>query len=90
MPSSSVADTTASCPLPISLGRSRSLGPRNVLSMVGGATVTEELIPGFRFSTASYIISLFRHEIVNDLQLPKHGYESITQRPDFMCDLRRR
>lgn len=41
--------------------------------LVGGATVTEEIFPGFKFSVFSYVISLFRPEIIRDLDLPKHG-----------------
>src|SRR5262249_8112352 len=35
----------------------------------------EEVFPGFRFSVASYVVSLLRPEIVRDLELPKHGLE---------------
>lgn len=37
--------------------------------MVGGAAVTEEIVPGFRFSRASYVLSLLRPQIVTDLEL---------------------
>ena len=43
--------------------------------VLGGAAVTEEVFPGFRFSVASYVVSLLRPEIVRDLELPKHGLE---------------
>jgi phytoene dehydrogenase-like protein len=43
--------------------------------LVGGAAVTEEVYPGFRFSVASYVVSLLRPEIIRELQLPKHGLE---------------
>ncbi|HKQ98596.1 MAG TPA: NAD(P)/FAD-dependent oxidoreductase [Candidatus Polarisedimenticolia bacterium] len=43
--------------------------------LVGGAAVTEEVFPGFRFSVFSYVVSLLRPEIIRDLQLPKHGLE---------------
>ena len=42
-------------------------------SLVGGAAITEELIPGFKFTTFSYAISLLRPDIVQDLELAKHG-----------------
>jgi phytoene dehydrogenase-like protein len=42
--------------------------------LVGGATVTEEVFPGFKFSEASYVVSLLRPEIVRELDLPKHGF----------------
>ena len=41
--------------------------------MLGGATVSEEIYPGFKFSVFSYVVSLLRPEIIRDLQLPRHG-----------------
>lgn len=41
--------------------------------VLGGATLTQEVFPGFRFSVVSYVVSLLRPEIVRDLQLPRHG-----------------
>ena len=41
--------------------------------VLGGAAVTEEIVPGFRFSVASYVVSLLRPEIVRELELPRHG-----------------
>jgi phytoene dehydrogenase-like protein len=43
--------------------------------VLGGAAVTEELFPGFRFSVFSYVVSLLRPEIIRDLQLPRHGLD---------------
>jgi phytoene dehydrogenase-like protein len=43
--------------------------------VLGGAAVTEEVFPGFRFSVASYVVSLLRPEIIRELHLPKHGLE---------------
>ena len=43
--------------------------------VLGGAAVTEELFPGFRFSVFSYVVSLLRPEIIRDLDLPKHGLD---------------
>ena len=40
---------------------------------VGGAAITEELIPGFKFTTFSYALSLIRPDIVQDLNLAEHG-----------------
>ncbi|HEX9704327.1 MAG TPA: NAD(P)/FAD-dependent oxidoreductase [Gemmatimonadales bacterium] len=40
---------------------------------VGGAAVTEEVFPGFKFSVFSYVVSLLRPEIIRDLELPRHG-----------------
>ncbi|GMR11678.1 MAG: NAD(P)/FAD-dependent oxidoreductase [Anaerolineae bacterium] len=41
--------------------------------IVGGATVTEEVFPGFKYSVFSYVVSILRPEIIQDLQLPRHG-----------------
>jgi phytoene dehydrogenase-like protein len=41
--------------------------------LVGGATVTEEIYPGFKYTVFSYVVSLLRPDIIRDLQLPKHG-----------------
>ncbi len=40
---------------------------------VGGAAMSEEVFPGFRFSVFSYVVSLLRPEIIRDLELPRHG-----------------
>ena len=56
--------------------------------VLGGAAVTEEIFPGFRFSVASYVVSLLRPEIIRDLDLPRHGMEllpldgTLTPMPD--------
>ncbi|HZO87938.1 MAG TPA: NAD(P)/FAD-dependent oxidoreductase [Chthonomonadaceae bacterium] len=43
--------------------------------IVGGACVTEEVWPGYQVSTAAYLCSLLRPEIVRDLELEKYGLE---------------
>ncbi len=43
--------------------------------VLGGAAVTEEVFPGFKYSVCSYVVSLLRPEIIRDLELPKHGLE---------------
>jgi phytoene dehydrogenase-like protein len=43
--------------------------------VLGGAAVTEEVFPGFKFSVCSYVVSLLRPEIIRDLDLPRHGFE---------------
>ncbi len=55
-------------------------GGRRVLVLerrdrVGGAAVTEEVYPGFKFSVLSYVVSLLRPEIIRELELPKHGLD---------------
>ncbi len=49
--------------------------------LVGGACVTEELWPGFKVSTASYVNSLLRPEIIRDLRLKRHGFELLPRNP---------
>src|SRR5436309_10122467 len=49
--------------------------------VVGGACVTEELWPGFKVSTASYVTSLLRPEIIRDLELARHGFELLPRSP---------
>lgn len=56
--------------------------------LVGGAAVTEEIYPGFKYTVASYVVSLLRPEIVRELDLPKFGLEilplesTVTPLPD--------
>ncbi len=45
---------------------------------VGGAATSRELTPGFVYSNCSYVCSLFRPEIMRDLELPKHGLQVIS------------
>lgn len=49
--------------------------------LVGGACVTEEIFPGFKVSTAAYVNSLFRPEIIRDLRLREFGFEPIERNP---------
>src|SRR5216117_46972 len=49
--------------------------------VVGGACVTEELWPGFKVSTASYVNSLLRPEIIRDLELSRYGFELLPRSP---------
>src|SRR6058998_65412 len=49
--------------------------------VVGGACVTEELWPGFKVSTAAYVNSLLRPEIIRDLELARHGFELLPRSP---------
>ena len=45
--------------------------------VVGGACVTEEFHPGYRVSTMSYVVSLLQSQVINDLELKKHGFEML-------------
>ncbi|MFN2614356.1 MAG: phytoene desaturase family protein [Actinomycetota bacterium] len=49
--------------------------------VVGGACVTEELLPGYRVSTAAYSFSLFRPEIFAALDLGRHGLSLYPKEP---------
>src|SRR6188472_4219208 len=45
--------------------------------LVGGAAVTEELYPGFKYSVCSYVVSLLRPEVIRELDLPRYNLEII-------------
>src|SRR6476660_620286 len=49
--------------------------------VIGGACVTEELWPGFKVSTAAYVNSLLRPEIIRDLELSKYGFAMLPRSP---------
>ncbi|MCI0670078.1 MAG: NAD(P)/FAD-dependent oxidoreductase, partial [Myxococcaceae bacterium] len=49
--------------------------------VLGGCAVTEELWPGFKVSTASYVNSLFRPQIIRDLELKRHGFQMLPRSP---------
>src|SRR5262245_18917651 len=49
--------------------------------LVGGACVTEEVWPGFKVSTAAYVNSLLRPEIIRDLELKRHGFHMLPRNP---------
>ena len=51
--------------------------------LVGGAAITEELRPGFWFTTFSYALSLLRPQIVQDLELVKHGFMPLLMSSTF-------
>lgn len=55
--------------------------------LVGGACVTERLWPGFKVSTASYVVSLLLPEIENELQLKKYGYQVLARNPSSFTPL---
>src|SRR4051794_37960681 len=53
---------------------------------VGGAAITEELHPGFWFTTFSYALSLLRPDIIQDLELVKHGFMPLLM-PTTFCPM---
>ena len=51
--------------------------------LVGGAAITEELRPGFQFTTFSYALSLLRPEIIQELDLVSYGFMPLLMRSHF-------
>lgn len=49
--------------------------------VIGGCCVTEEVFPGYKVSTAAYVCSLLRPEIIRDLKLRENGFEVLTRDP---------
>ncbi|KMT09400.1 hypothetical protein BVRB_6g128780 isoform C [Beta vulgaris subsp. vulgaris] len=49
--------------------------------IIGGAAVTEELIPGFKFSRCSYLQSLLRPSVIKELELERHGLKLLSRNP---------
>ena len=56
-------------------------------AVVGGAAVTQELAPGYRASTASYLISLLLPEVERELELSRHGYKVLPRNPSSFTPL---
>jgi phytoene dehydrogenase-like protein len=50
-------------------------------SVIGGACVTEEHIPGFRFSSCAFLLGLFRPKILRDLELNQFGLDAYSSDP---------
>jgi phytoene dehydrogenase-like protein len=53
--------------------------------VVGGACVTEEVFPGYRVSTAAYLVSLLQERVVKDLELRRFGYEVLPKDPAYFA-----
>ena len=51
--------------------------------VLGGAAVTEEVFPGFKFSVCSYVVSLLKPNIIRELMLPKFGLELLPLESTF-------
>ncbi len=51
--------------------------------IVGGAAITEELFPGFQFTTFSYALSHIRPEVVQELELVKYGFMPLLMESTF-------
>src|SRR5438045_7392128 len=53
--------------------------------IVGGACVTEAVFPGYRVSTAAYLVSLLQERVVRDLELRRFGYEVLPKDPAYFA-----
>jgi phytoene dehydrogenase-like protein len=51
--------------------------------IIGGCCVTEEIAPGCRISTTSYIASMLRPEVIRDLRLGEHGLRMVPCDPSL-------
>jgi phytoene dehydrogenase-like protein len=51
--------------------------------VLGGAAVTEEIFPGFKFSVCSYVVSLMKPNVMRELMLPKFGLELLPLESTF-------
>jgi phytoene dehydrogenase-like protein len=49
--------------------------------VLGGCCITEEVWPGFKVSSAAYVNSLLRPEIIKELDLKSHGFEMLPRSP---------
>jgi phytoene dehydrogenase-like protein len=54
--------------------------------LVGGAAITEELRPGYWFTTFSYALSLLRPDIIQDLELTRYGFMPLLMSSRFAPD----
>src|SRR5215207_76113 len=50
--------------------------------VVGGAAVTDEFLPGYRNSAASYTVSLLNPKVIHDLELERHGLKVVLRKTD--------
>ncbi|XP_076058041.1 pyridine nucleotide-disulfide oxidoreductase domain-containing protein 2-like [Oratosquilla oratoria] len=55
--------------------------------VLGGAAVTEEIVPGFKFSRASYVLGLLRPLVYEDLDLKRHGLKVYPRIPSSYTPL---
>src|SRR4051812_38751741 len=53
--------------------------------LVGGACVSEPVWPGYRVSTAAYLVSLLQEKVVRDLELRRFGYEVLPKDPAYFA-----
>jgi len=51
--------------------------------VLGGAAVTEEPWPGYKISSAAYVVSLMPPEVIRELELERFGYQVSILDPDY-------
>ena len=51
--------------------------------ILGGAAVTEEIYPGFKFSVCSYVVSLMKPNVMRELLLPNFGLDLLPLQSNF-------
>jgi len=56
--------------------------------LLGGCCVTEELWPGYKISTAAYVVSLLLPEIISELKLKQNGLKILPRRPSSFTPMR--
>lgn len=56
--------------------------------LLGGAAVTEEIVPGYKFSRASYLAGLFRPHIIAELGLEAAGFKYLPRDPSSFTPTR--
>jgi phytoene dehydrogenase-like protein len=56
-------------------------------SIVGGACVTEELIPGFKSSSCAFVAGALRPQIIRDLELKRFGLETYQDDDVLACSI---
>src|SRR5213075_1096790 len=54
---------------------------------VGDAAVTEEIYPGFRYSSAAYLVALMDEDMDRELELTRYGYEVFPKDPAYFAPL---
>lgn len=52
--------------------------------ILGGAAVSEEIYPGFIYSVCSYVVSLLRPEVIQELKLAEHGLQLLPLEGSFI------
>lgn len=55
--------------------------------VIGGASVTEEIWPGFKVSRAAYVVGLLRPTVFTELSLVRHGLKLLPRHPSSFTPL---